>query len=99
MRKPPQTLTGLLAVFGWRHGDPVITLIVLIINYCCNLPYEELSETEDSEILEVISVKPYRRLIRRTKYKRHCDCENNPDPKIITPPPSERLLPKSNTAH
>ena len=61
---------------------------------CCRLPYEELSETEDSEILEVINVKPYRRFIRRKKYKRHCDCENNPDPKIITPPPSERLIPK-----
>lgn len=61
---------------------------------CCRLPYEELLETEDSEILEVINVKPYRRFIRRKKYKRHCDCEKNPDPKIITPPPSERLIPK-----
>src|SRR2546430_4700884 len=42
---------------------------------CCNLPYEELDGTEDSEILEVISVKPYRRVIRRKKYKRHCNCE------------------------
>jgi len=62
---------------------------------CCNLPYEELAGTENSEVLEVISVKPYRRLIRRKKYKRHCNCEKNPDPKIITPPPSEKLLPKS----
>lgn len=62
---------------------------------CCKLPYEELPTTEDSEILEVIHVKPYRRVIRRKKYKRHCDCEKNPDPGIITPPPSERLIPKS----
>src|ERR1700678_284002 len=62
---------------------------------CCNLPYEELAGTEDSEILEVINVKPYRRVIRRKKYKRHCHCEKNPDPGIITPPPSERLIPKS----
>lgn len=61
---------------------------------CCCSPYEELLETEDSEILEVINVRPYRRFIRRKKYKRHCDCEKNPDPKIITPPPSERLIPK-----
>lgn len=61
---------------------------------CCKLPYEELSGTEDSEILEVINVKPYRRMIRRKKYKRHCDCKKNPDPGIITPPPSERLIPK-----
>lgn len=62
---------------------------------CCELPYEELPVTEDSEILEVINVKPYRRMIRRTKYKRHCHCEKNPDPGIITPPPSERLILKS----
>jgi len=62
---------------------------------CCKLPYEELLATEDSEILEVINVKPYRRIIRRKKYKRHCDCEKNPDPGIITPPPSERLIAKS----
>src|SRR3990167_10878258 len=29
---------------------------------CCRLPYEKLAETEDSEILEVINVQPYRRL-------------------------------------
>jgi transposase len=61
---------------------------------CCQKPYEELSGTEDSEVLEVINVKPYRRAIRRKKYKRHCQCEKNLDPQIITPPPSERLIPK-----
>lgn len=61
---------------------------------CCQLAYEELGRTEDSEILEVIHVKPYRRLIRRKQYKRNCVCEKNPDPQIITPPPSERLIPK-----
>ncbi len=61
---------------------------------CCGLPYEELAGTEDSEVLEVINVKPYRRLIRRKQYKRQCVCEKNPDPQIITPPPSERLIPK-----
>src|SRR5580765_2804681 len=55
---------------------------------CCGLPYEELAGTEDSEVLEVINVKPYRRLIRRKQYKRQCVCEKNPDPQIITPPPS-----------
>src|SRR3990167_5862271 len=61
---------------------------------CCHLPYEELLGTENSEILEVINVKPYRRLIRRKQYKRNCICEKNTDPQIITPPPSERLIPK-----
>lgn len=61
---------------------------------CCHLLYEELPGTENSEVLEVINVKPYQRLIRRKQYKRKCVCENNPDPQIITPPPSERLIPK-----
>jgi hypothetical protein len=43
----------------------------------------------------MINVKPYRRIIRRKRYKRHCECKKNPDPGIITPPPSERLIPKS----
>ncbi len=62
---------------------------------CCNLPYEELNASENSEIIEIINVKAYRRLIRRKMYKRHCDCEQNSDPKIMTPPPMERLISKS----
>src|SRR3990167_9962583 len=50
---------------------------------CCGLPYEELFESENSEILEVINVKAYRRLVRRKKYKRQCCCEKNTDPQII----------------
>lgn len=61
---------------------------------CCSLPYEELPGTENSEILEVINVKAYRRMIHRKMYKRCCRCKENPDPHIITPPPMERLLPK-----
>jgi transposase len=61
----------------------------------CGLRYEELAGNENSEILEVINVKAYRRIIRRKMYKRHCDCKGNLDPKIITPPPIERLIPKS----
>lgn len=34
-------------------------------------------------------------MIRRKKYKRHCICEKNTDPKILSAPPSERLYPKS----
>jgi transposase len=61
---------------------------------CCQLQYEELRATENSEILEVINVKAYRRMIHRKMYKRRCRCKENPDPYIITPPPMERLLPK-----
>ena len=62
---------------------------------CCGAPYHELSATEDSEILEIINVKAYRRLIRRKKYQRACHCSQNPAPKIITTPAINRLLPKS----
>lgn len=62
---------------------------------CCGLPYETLAGTEDSEILEVINVKPYRRVIRRKQYKRQCSCPENTDAGLLTPPPSERLIPKS----
>jgi transposase len=62
---------------------------------CCGLPYDELGGSEDSEILEVINVQPYRRVIRRKKYKRNCKCNSNSDPQIFSPPPTERLLPKS----
>ena len=62
---------------------------------CCHLPYEELPGSENSEVVELINVKAYRRMIRRKMYKRHCDCIQNSDPKIITPPPMEKLIPKS----
>jgi transposase len=62
---------------------------------CCGLPYEELAGTEDSEILEVIDVRAYKRTIKRRKYKRSCTCEKNLDPQILTAPVVERLLPKS----
>lgn len=77
---------------------PVVEEIVTLADAtcpCCNLPYEELAGSENSEIIEVINVKAYRRHIRRKMYKRHCDCKQNSDPKIITPPPMERLIPKS----
>jgi len=77
---------------------PAVEEIVTLANAtcpCCNSPYEELNGSENSEIVEIINVKAYRRFIRRKMYKRHCDCEQNSDPKIITPPPIERLISKS----
>jgi transposase len=62
---------------------------------CCGLPYEELSGTEDSEILEIINVKAYKRTIKRKKYRRACTCQGNKKSQIITAPTAERLLPKS----
>lgn len=63
---------------------------------CCGLPYEELPSTEDSEILEVIQVQGYCRAIHRKRYKRKCICPSNLDPQIVTAPPADRLIPKSN---
>ena len=62
---------------------------------CCQLPYQELAGTEDSEVLEIINVQAYRRVICRKRYKRACRCANNPAPQIITVPPMERVFPKS----
>lgn len=62
---------------------------------CCGLPYQELSGTETSEILEVIHVQAHRRLIHRKRYKRGCRCKNNPDPQILLAPTADRLIPKS----
>ena len=62
---------------------------------CCHLPYEELLDSAQSDILEIINVKSYRRIIYRKKYKRHCICKKNPDPQILSAPITERLLPKS----
>lgn len=62
---------------------------------CCGLPYQELADTEDSEILEVINVRAYKRHIKRKKYKRRCACKKNLDPQILAAPVTEKLLPKS----
>lgn len=61
---------------------------------CCGLPYDEFGESE-SKILEVVHVRPYCRNIRRKQYKRRCCCPENPDPQIVSPPITERLIPKS----
>jgi transposase len=63
--------------------------------FCCHLPYEELPGSKDSTILEVINVKAHCRLIHRKRYKRRCQCKDNPDPRIVSPAITERLLPKS----
>jgi len=60
----------------------------------CGLAYEPINATEDSEILEVINVKAYKRVIKRKKYRRCCQCQIAL-PKIITAPAVGRLLPKS----
>jgi len=63
--------------------------------YCltCGLPFKEMSETEDSEVLETQEVRGYRRTIRRKKYTPGCTCPGNKG--IITAQGPAKLIPRS----
>ena len=56
----------------------------------CGLPLKACG-TEDSEQLEIETVV-YRRVIRRQRRQRTCDC---PGPRTVTAPPAPKLIPKS----
>jgi len=57
----------------------------------CGKPRVEMAESEDSEVLEV-DVRPYRRRIRRKRYRAGCDC---PDvAQTLTAPVPGKLIPK-----
>jgi transposase len=57
----------------------------------CGMPAAEISETEDSEVIEV-EVRAHRRRIRRKRYRRTCDC---PDvSQTLTAPALRKLIPK-----
>jgi transposase len=53
----------------------------------CGLALSSFPGTDDSEVLE-IEVRAYRRVIRRRRYRRNCDCV----PGIVTAPPPPRLI-------
>jgi len=57
----------------------------------CGKPAVEMSETEDSEVIEV-EVRAHRRKIRRKRYRRTCDCPNESQSLIAPAPP--KLIPK-----
>jgi transposase len=57
----------------------------------CQLPFEPLAGTRDSELVEV-EVRAYRRKIRRKRYRRTCQCPGQP--RIITAPGPAKLIPK-----
>jgi transposase len=57
---------------------------------CCGLPLLRLSDTEDSEQIE-IEVSAYRRVIHRRRYRRTCTCDG---PITRTAPPPPKLIPK-----
>jgi len=57
---------------------------------CCGKPLLRLSDTEDSEQIE-IEVRAYRRVIHRRRYQRTCTCEST---NTLTVPPPPKLIPK-----
>ena len=59
----------------------------------CGKPATMMSDTEDSEVLE-IDVRAHRRRIRRRRYRATCGCD--PTRRTLTAPPPPKLIPKSN---
>ena len=57
----------------------------------CRKPFAEMTDTEDSEQIE-IEVKAHRRVIRRRRYRKTCTC---PGCYTITAPAPAKLIPKS----
>lgn len=75
------------------HLPAQVETIELDCPHCsnCGLGYADFPGTEDSELLE-IDVKPYRRVIRRRRYRRTCQCPGTPG--ILTAPAPARLIPR-----
>jgi len=59
---------------------------------CCGKPLEDLGHSDDSEQIE-IEIIVYRRVIRRKRYRRTCNCRDQP--RTVTAPLPSKLLPKS----
>lgn len=57
----------------------------------CGKPRLEMTDTEDSEQVE-IEVRAHRRVIRRRRYRATCDCPDRP--LTVTAPPAPKLIPK-----
>jgi transposase len=57
----------------------------------CSKPFLVMTDTEDSEQIE-IDVKAHRRVIRRQRYRKTCTC---PGCQTITAPAPAKLIPKS----
>ena len=59
---------------------------------CCGKPLEDLGQSDASEQIEIETIV-YRRVIRRQRYRRTCDCRDQP--RTVTAPLPPKLLPKS----
>ncbi|MFY9586340.1 MAG: IS66 family transposase [Actinomycetota bacterium] len=62
---------------------------------CCGQPFEPIPGTADGEIIE-IDVRAYRRRYHRQRYRRTCTCTCAGQPLVVTAPPPDKLIPKSN---
>jgi transposase len=60
---------------------------------CCGQPFAAISGTADGDILE-IEVRAHRRRYHRQRYRCTCTCPNQPA--VVTAPPPDKLIPKSN---
>jgi len=59
---------------------------------CCGKPLADLGHSEDSEQIEIETVV-YRRVVRRKRYRRTCECANRQ--RTVTAPLPPKLLPRS----
>ena len=59
----------------------------------CQQPFEPFEGTDDSEVVE-IDVRAYRRLIRRKRYRRTCQCDAQPA--IVTATGAPKLIAKGS---
>jgi len=59
---------------------------------CCGKPLADLGYEDDGEQIEIETVV-YRRVVRRKRYRRSCDCADRP--RTVTAPLPPKLLPKS----
>jgi transposase len=59
---------------------------------CCGKPLTDLGYSDDSEQLEMETIV-YRRVVRRKRYRRTCECREQP--RTVTAPLPPKLLPKS----
>ncbi len=58
---------------------------------CCGKPLADLGESDASEQIEMETIV-YRRVVRRKRYRRTCNCR--PQPRTLTAPLPPKLLPK-----
>lgn len=74
-------------------ADPEISSIADPVCNACNKPFAEFGTTEDSHIVE-IETFIYKRVIKRKRYAKRCNCSGSKG--IITAPPPPKLYPKTS---